>query len=145
MRQILQSLAITAIVASATGTAIGLIMNVSVVKMIILCVVIQFIFFGIYNNYRRTRIRLLMEREITTRVQAQSLQTVEVPCATCGTLHEKVVILSEDNEFECTNCNTQNSVYINITTAQQTTPIRTDKLQIKSIIDNELDARARLQ
>ena len=145
MRQILQSLAITAIVASATGTAIGLTMNVSVVKMIILCVVIQFIFFGIYNNYRRTRIRLQMEREITTRVKAQSLQTVEVPCANCGTLHEKIVILSEDNEFEFANCNTQNSVYINITTAQQTTPIRTDKLQIKSIIDNELDARARLQ
>lgn len=85
-----------------------------------------------------------MEQELTKRIDAVSKQQVQVPCANCKELNDYIVTYDQDNQFDCEACGTKNSVYINITTAQKTTPVRSETLQIKSLIQNELDARARL-
>lgn len=85
-----------------------------------------------------------MERELTKRIDVMSKQQVQVPCASCKELNDYTITYDQDNQFDCTTCGTKNSVYINITTAQKTTPVRSETLQIKTLIQNELDARARL-
>lgn len=144
MKQIIQSLTITMLVGGALGSAIGLAFEISIPRMILLCVVSQFIFFAIYNNYTTRKSRLIMEQELTKRIDAVSKQQVQVPCANCKELNDYIVTYDQDNQFDCEACGTKNSVYINITTAQKTTPVRSETLQIKSLIQNELDARARL-
>lgn len=144
MKQIIQSLIITMLVGGALGSAIGLAFEISIPRMILLCVVSQFIFFAIYNNYTTRKSRLIMEQELTKRIDAVSKQQVQVPCANCKELNDYIVTYDQDNQFDCEACGTKNSVYINITTAQKTTPVRSETLQIKSLIQNELDARARL-
>lgn len=145
MRQVLQSLSITMIVAAALSVSVGLFSTQPIWKLFVLFVVLQFIFFAVYNNYKDYKIRIQMEQEYTNRIQAQASQTISVPCASCGVENEHVVNLTSDNDFTCDACGVDNSMYINITTAQKTTPIRSESLQIKSLIQNELDARERLQ
>lgn len=144
MRQIIQSLFITIIVGIALGSAIGLAFDQSIIKMTLLCIVCQFVFFAIYNNYIANKNRLYMERELTKRMDAQSRQVVQVPCASCSAMNSHIISYTESNEFECDECGTHNSIYVNITTAQKTVPVRSESLQIKTIIQNELDARTRL-
>ena len=144
MKQIIQSLIITLLVGGALGTSIGLAFDTSILRMTLLCIVSQFIFFAIYNNYTNRRSKLIMEQEMTKRIDAISKQRVRVPCANCKEQNEYIITYDQDNQFKCEECGTNNSVYINITTAQKTTPVRSETLQIKTLIQNELDARARL-
>lgn len=82
------------------------------------------------------------------RIAELSKQGAFVECAHCGEENFIPIRLDIDNEFECTSCNKANSVYLNITVAQQTEPLDMNSLTvstyikdrenaIKQILDNE--------
>ena len=141
MKDVALSLLITAVVGVALGAAISIAFDVSFIKMFILVVVCQFIFFAIYNNYNIKSTRMKMEVELTKRYEAVSKQTLQVNCASCNASNEHILDLNGDNDFTCTECGIGNAIYINVTTAQKTTPLRTNSLQVKTLIQDELEAR----
>lgn len=145
MRSIIQSLTITMVVGTVVGAAISISFNQPILNMIILCVLGQFIFFAVYNNYNRIKSEQFAEKEYTKRLAEASRQTVTVQCANCDEPHDHFIQIAENNEFTCESCGAKNSLYINITTAQKTTPVRAEGLQVKTLIQNELDARAQFQ
>ena len=65
-----------------------------------------------------------------TELEVQALgelakQSSEATCAYCGTANVIPIRFDEDNAFECNNCDSQNSVYVAIETAQITSPVNT--------------------
>jgi hypothetical protein len=71
------------------------------------------------------------------RIKEFSRQGLEVDCAICSAKNFIPIRLDSSNTFECLECNQQNAVYINITTAQTTTPMDVNPLSISSYVDNK--------
>lgn len=50
-------------------------------------------------------------------------QTINIPCAACKTLNVVPIRLDINNTFDCTDCDKENSVYIEVESAQVTVPL----------------------
>ena len=50
-----------------------------------------------------------------------------------------------NNNFDCVSCNKNNSVYMNITTAQTTSPLDLNALTVSTYIQEKEDAIDRIQ
>lgn len=147
IKKIIISLIITCIISSLVGAA---------TYSIDIGFLIGFIFsFLIQLSISITLKTILQSKENIRAVELENKRIAElskqgafVECAHCGEDNFIPIRLDVDNEFECTSCNKNNSVYVNITIAQQTEPLDMDSLTvstyikeresaIKEILDNE--------
>lgn len=70
--------------------------------------------------------RINIESQETERLKYYSSQGSTLQCARCKADNFVPVYLDRDNEFECENCGTKNSIYVNITVAQKTKTVTKD-------------------
>lgn len=96
-------------------------------KSFLLATITQVIVWNVftYVHTRRVQIRLA---EIETEALAEAAkQSSTATCAYCNTDNIIPIRFDVPNNFECNNCNKENSVYVAIETAQLTAPVNTAK------------------
>tara|TARA_R110002167_G_scaffold9579_26_gene44391 strand:+ start:307 stop:771 length:465 start_codon:yes stop_codon:yes gene_type:complete len=128
MSQYIRSIIITLAVGSALGSIYSYVADYSLPKSIIVVIVVQVIFFALYNNISALFIRRNIERELTTRIHEYGKQGVEAECAHCTSRNFVPIRFDDDNNFMCEECGGANALYINITTAQKTHPMNVSPL-----------------
>jgi len=137
--EIIKSLTITLLV-SATLAFIGwYFFTMDFAKWFIGTVIIQVIFFAIYNNLKIFIYDKGFEVEYTKQLIEYSKQGVEVPCAGCGAKNYVPIRLDDSNDFNCEACSKPNAIYITLTSAQKTQMLDGSRLNVNSMITNELE------
>ena len=84
---------------------------------------IQILFFFLYNNILRYIARLNLEKEALQLSQLAERNRIFAECQGCKTMNNVYVILTEENEFNCEQCDARNKIQIDINTILPTTPI----------------------
>ncbi len=84
---------------------------------------LQILFFFLYNNILRYIARLNLEKEALQLSQLAEQNRTLAECQGCKKMNNVYISLTEENEFNCEDCNTLNKVKIDITTILPTTMI----------------------
>ena len=87
---------------------------------------IQIAAWNIFQYVVKTRVALKRREQDNVMLAEFAKQSAVVPCAYCQEENVAVIRLDEDNNFNCTECNKENSVYVDIRTVQVTTPLDTE-------------------
>ena len=144
MLNILKSLSITVIIAAAIG-AIFWTLGFDPIKAGVFALIGQFGFFYIFNTILQSK-NILKNKELENeRIKEFSKQGTIVPCAYCSVDNLIPIRFDTDNQFPCNSCNKQNAVYINITTAQVTSPLEANPLMVQAYIADKEQAIAKLK
>jgi|TARA_R110000744_G_scaffold310546_5_gene418238 hypothetical protein len=100
------------------------------VKSFLLTTLLQFIVWYLigYANEAKTN---AINRELEADMYKEfSKQFSEVNCAFCSTKSNIPIVITGNNEFECSNCGKRTAVYVNLEVAQTTTAVEdpTDRI-----------------
>lgn len=136
IRDILRSLGITFCV-SGIGALIGWSIDHNPLKIFILLTSIQFVGFWILNTVTGHFRQIKMTRLENERIAEYTKQSIQAECAYCKTLNLIPLRMDLDNDFNCTNCNKPNAVYIGVTVTQKTNPMSVDSLAINTLNPDE--------
>ena len=137
IKTILLSILKTLTVAAIFGGLFEYYTSYVFVDVFITTIIIQFIFFYLWNTYTQYRLRLVQEVEETKREELYMQQGVTVECAHCKSMNYIPIRMDEENGFDCEDCGRSNSVYIDVTVARKT--------EIVDKITNKLDAEQKLR
>ena len=95
--------------------------------------VLGFIMSSVKSAIITTRMKQLQVEEI----EAFAKQGFELKCAHCGNSSFVPIRLDEHNTYACPHCGKNNSVYINITVARETTMLNKPSITTSSVSDGE--------
>jgi len=84
---------------------------------------LQILFFFLYNNILRYIARLNLEKEALQLSQLAEQNRILAECQGCKKMNNVYVILTDENEFNCEDCDTLNKIQIDISTILPTTMI----------------------
>lgn len=126
IKYILKSIGITILVSCIVTLTCYYAFMIDPIRCFVSTTLIQFIFFYILNSYIEYKMRLNLEEQETERLKYYSSQGSTLQCASCKADNFVPVYLDRDNEFTCDNCETKNSIYVNITVAQKTKTVTKD-------------------
>ena len=84
---------------------------------------LQILFFFLYNNILRYIARLNLEKEALELSQLAEQNRILAECQGCKTMNNVYVILTDENEFKCEQCDATNKIKIDISTVLPTTMI----------------------
>jgi len=143
-RNVVYSLFITLVIAVLLGGAGSYMFDVSLMKCITAAVILQFLFFAIYNNIMQYYTNRSIERETSIRITEIGKQAAEVQCAHCNVVNYVPIHISADNSFDCAECSRSNAIYLSITTAQKTHPLDVSQFTVNTLIEEKLAATKRL-
>ena len=124
MSNILRSLAITCVV-SATLAYFLTTFNIEFLKTFLLAIILQVAGWNIFQYVIKTRVAQKRRDQDNVMLAEIAKQSAVIPCAYCAQENLVPIRLDEDNNFECSECNKENSVYVNIQTVQVTVPLDT--------------------
>jgi hypothetical protein len=136
IQDILKSILITFSV-SGVGALIGWSIDYNPIKIFILFTSIQFIGFWILNTVTGHLRQVKMTKLENERIAEYTKQSVQAECAYCKTMNLIPLRMDIDNDFNCTNCNKPNAVYIGVTVTQKTNPVSADPLAINTLNPDE--------
>jgi len=139
-KQIILSLIKTVAVATALSLIISHAFSLVFLDWFLVCIAAQFIMFYMWNSFLEYRLNVAREREETERITSFMEQGVDAICAYCNASNFIPIKLDDDNEFNCTECNKDNSVYVDITIAQKTQIIDKQSLNVSSYVKEKIDA-----
>ena len=143
--KILTSLGITVGVSLLIATGLSL-FGLSFWNSLFLVFALHFVAFGILNYITGVITRYKLRALATQELEILNSQSAPVQCAKCGEPSMvPIVIASDENEFSCVYCSTENKIIISAEALLKTTPISTDdvdtdeilKRQIKKLEENE--------
>jgi hypothetical protein len=127
-------------IAVMLGGSISYMFDISLTKCILGGVILQFIFFAIYNNIMQYFTNRSIDRETSIRITELGKQAAEVQCAHCSEINYVPIRISADNSFDCTECSRSNAIYLSVTTAQKTTPLDVSQFTVNTLIEEKLAA-----
>jgi len=135
---ILRSIVIVIFISlSLAGVMFGLGFSFMKTFAIVFCGQLLFTFIG-YQIVEP--ISMLRNKQLENeRIKEFSKQGVEIECASCNMPVIIPIRFDRSNNFTCDNCGAENSVYINITAAQKTTPMDINPLSINTYVDKNND------
>lgn len=144
MFEIVRSLIIMLVVSSSTASIAYYYFTGSFTGTFILTTIIQLSVAWYIKTYLSSR-----ERRSATELQQQMLSRIEqeatqAPCSYCGEVNLIPISSKGNNDFTCLSCNQKNSVYVNITIAQQTVPIDAMQYEVTSFDENYKDAQDKI-
>ena len=117
-RQIVKSIFIVFLI-SISISSIAVLFYPSIttfLKVIIGTTGLQILFFFIYNNILRYIARLNLEKEALQLSQLAEQNRILAECQGCKATNNVYVILTDENEFKCEECNALNKIKIDIST-----------------------------
>ena len=122
MSQIVKSLLIVFLISSSiSGITILFYPSLStVIKVFIGSTGLQILFFFLYNNILRYIAQLNLEKEALQLSQLAEQNRIIAECQKCKKMNNVYITLTEENEFECDECDTTNKIVIDINTVLPT-------------------------
>lgn len=145
IRSILVSLAVTSLMSLLCSVLFSNVFGYSFVKCVLVAFVGQIVGYYIWSSFLTAITRTRIEQEQTKQVELFSQQGVDVSCAYCNTTNFIPIRMDDVNQFKCESCDKPNSVYIDVTVAQQTTPLNRESLKVNLHNKEKQDATKRVQ
>jgi transcription elongation factor Elf1 len=139
MGSIFKSLSITTLV-TLTVSALMWSIGYPFYTVFVFTFIGQLMFFYMFNTVLRYVIMLKNKKLENNRIKEFTLQGVELHCAHCNSSNLTPLRFDQDNIFSCLNCEKGNSVYINITVAQSSSPLDINSLTTQAIIKEKESA-----
>ena len=133
MGSIFKSLSITTLVTLTVSTLMWSI-GYPFYTVFVFTFIGQLMFFYMFNTILRYVIMLKNKKLENNRIKEFTLQGVELDCAHCSSSNLTPLRFDQDNIFSCLNGAKDNSVYINITVAQSSSPLDISSLTTQAII-----------
>lgn len=127
MSGILRSLSITCVV-SATIAYFLTHFNIDFSKTFLLIIVLQVAAWNIFQYIIQTRVAQKRRDQDNQMLAEIAKQSAVVLCAYCDEENLAPIRLDQDNNFQCSKCNKENSVYVHIQTVQVTLPLETQDI-----------------
>ena len=123
--QIVKSLSILILISSSISgiTVLFYPSLTSFLKVFIGATGAQILFFFLYNNILRYIARLNLEKEALHLSKLAEQNRFLAECQSCKKMNNVYVILTDENEFNCEDCDTLNKIQIDISTILPTTMI----------------------
>lgn len=138
LKQILVSILKTTLVAIVFTVIVNYTTGSDYLRTFIALICIQFTLSYIWNSYTQYSLSRLSIIEETQRLEMYESQGLSVQCAFCKNENFIPIRFDIENDFNCTECNKQNSVYVDVTTAQKTTVGGDSTAEIKKIFEEKL-------
>ena len=138
LKQILVSIFKTTLVAIIFTVIVNYITGSDYLRTFITLICVQFALSYIWNSYTQYSLSRLSIIEETQRLEMYESQGLSVQCAFCKSENFIPIRFDDENDFDCTECNKQNSVYVDVTTAQKTTVGGDSTAEIKKIFEDKL-------
>jgi len=111
--------------------------NMDPIPVFIMTIVVQILLYNIYRAIT-DRISAIKMREIQLQeIKNFNMQGLELSCAHCRHTTFAPIRFDQVNSFSCPECNKPNAVYLNVTVAQETTPLDMESITTKLLIDEE--------
>ena len=145
IRSILLSLSVTAVVSTVCSTLTYYIFGVEFIRSFVVAFLLQLVVFYLWNSLMQVIMTSRVEVERTKQAELLSQQGVDANCAYCGNMNFIPMRMDETNDFKCQNCGKMNSVYVDVTIAQQTEILNKKTLSISAYNKGEDDAKSRIQ
>tara|TARA_R110002051_G_scaffold109214_2_gene181908 strand:- start:1943 stop:2344 length:402 start_codon:yes stop_codon:yes gene_type:complete len=125
-KQIVKSLFIVFLISISVGSITVLFYPslTTFLKIVIGTTGIQILFFFLYNNILRYITQLNLEKEALLLSQLAEKNLTLAECQGCKAMNNIYINLTEENEFNCEECDTLNKVQIDIHTILPTQPIQ---------------------
>lgn len=136
---ILRSLATTLSV-SGTCALVGWSLDYDFWRIFALITAIQFVSFWVFNSILQHIKQVKMTQLENERIAEYTKQSITAECAYCKTSNLIPLRVNNANDFDCTNCNKPNAIYIGITVTQKTNPMNVDSLAINTLNPDERSA-----
>lgn len=129
LQSLVRSLGITCIVSAIVAYFLTH-FQIIFLKSFLLTTLLQFIVWyliGYTNEAKANATNRAIEADM---YKEFSKQFSEVNCAFCSTKNNIPIVITGNNEFECSNCGKRTAVYVNLEVAQTTTAVEdpTDKI-----------------
>lgn len=144
MGSIFKSLSITALVTLIVSTLLWSI-GYPFYTVFIFTFIGQLMFFYMFNTVLQYIVMLKNKKLENNRIKEFTMQGVDLNCAHCSSTNLAPLRFDQDNIFSCLNCGKDNSVYINITVAQSSSPLEINSLTTQAIIKEKEAALDSLQ
>lgn len=135
MLNILKSFLLTSVVSSLGGSVCYFI-GFNFIKSFVLLAILQITISYIIRQIQLSVYSIRSQEIELQRITEFSKQGLDVECAYCGSHNFVPLRFDIDNNFTCTNCNKDNSIYISVTTAQVTTPLNISQITSTSFKDH---------
>lgn len=120
----LRSIVITSAV--SLGIAVFLTnFNINFWTTVAFVTVLQIVGWNIFTYYANIQLATEARKLDEKMIEEMSRQQTTLPCAYCNAPNSIDIRLDQTSDFECTTCNKENAVYIDIETAQRTEPVDT--------------------
>ena len=111
--------------------------DMSPVKGCVIAVLTQIVIYNIIRQYRSGVFEVRLKELETEQIAEFGKQGMELQCAACKSSVHVPIRFDVTNSFICPECSSNNSIYVNITVAQETTPLNVEAITSKLIIDDE--------
>ena len=98
---------------------------------------LQVILFNIARYVREGYMRVQMKELQVREVESFEKQGMDLSCAHCKAESYVPIRFDEQNQFTCEHCGKQNSIYVNVTVARETTALNMDSITKRLLIDEE--------
>jgi len=118
--QVIKSLILVSLVSGVISYILFKNTTKSFIEWFAICSIIQFLFFYFYNNVISYTTRLRLEKENLETIKLINSNTILINCESCKKVNNVQIDLTRDNEFECTNCKTENILSIEYSTIAKT-------------------------
>lgn len=97
----------------------------------------QVIIFNIARYVRDGYVSVQMKELQVREIESFEKQGMDLSCAHCKAESYVPIRFDEQNEFTCEHCGKQNSIYVNVTVARETTALNMDSITKRLLIDDE--------
>lgn len=145
IKDIIISLVVTTIISLAAAFIGQIVYDTDFLQVLVGAFVTQIAIFYLWNSYMQYRVRSTLEQEETKRVEMYQTQGVESQCAYCNSMNFIPIRLGENNEYECDECGSKNSVYVQVTTARKTDIKNRLDLEVSTYIKDKVKSEKKIR
>ena len=133
---VLRSILIIILIAALTA-GLFFIADMAPLKGAVIAILTQIVIYNIIRQYKSGVLQIRLREIETEQIAEFGKQGMELQCAACKHSVHVPIRFDVTNSFICPKCNINNSIYVNITVAQDTTPLNVEAITSKLIIDDE--------
>lgn len=134
MINILKSILLT-IAVSTCGSVVCYLVGLDFLKSFVILSILQISLSYIVKQIQISSYSIKAQEIELQKITEFSKQGMDLECAYCGVHNFIPLRFDQDNNFTCTSCDKDNSIYINVTTAQVTTPLNISQITSTSFKD----------
>ena len=122
---------------ASLGAALGYAVGFNPYKIFVVVVILQLAITFMVKQLQESHFNIKSKEIELAKITEFSKQGLPLECAYCHNSSLVPLRFDQDNNFICEHCDGDNSIYINVTTAQVTTPLNISQITSTSFKDDQ--------